>query len=201
MTNSQYRTYKIYVKLMLAAVITSVPLAFVLPVEWSFENGLIENIQVVVLILAAICILSVRSRMKWFQRFCAAGFVLMALRELSWGRVFFPIGMEQFGAVFVTMADYPYRVPVHIFITVYSAVMLFVLIRFVPVRKILFGRQPLAAFAVIGIALALNYVGDHGWFLGKGNGQILEELNELIFYLTLPAVALYWLLQQKNPSG
>lgn len=195
MTNSQYHTYKIYVRLAFVATMLSVPLAFVLPVEWSFENGLIENMQIVVLILSAVFILSVRSRMKWFQRFCAAGFVLMALRELSWGRVFFPIGMEQFGAVFVTMVDYPYRIPVYIFLTVYIAAMLIILIRFVPVRKILLGRQPLAAFGVIGIALTLNYIGEHGWLLGKGNGQILEELNELIFYLTLPAVALYWLRQ------
>ncbi len=201
MTDSQYRTYKIYVSLALAAVIVSVPLAFVLPVEWSFENGLIENAQVVALIFAAIFILRVRRPATWLQRLFAAGFVLMALRELSWGRVFFPIGMEDFGAVFVPMAEYKYRVPVHIFITVYGAAMLFVLIRFVPVRQILLGRQPLAALAVMAVAAILNYVGDHGWLLGKGNGQILEELNELIFYLTIPAVALYWLWQRKNPSS
>lgn len=201
MTNLQYRIYKNYVKLMFVAVILSVPLAFVLPVECSFENGLIENAQVVILILATIWILNVRSRIKWFQRFCAAGFVLMALRELSWGRVFFPIGMDQFGAVFVPMVDYKYRVPVYILTAAYITAMLVMLIRFVPVRKILFGRQPLGAFAVISIALILNHVGDHGYFFCKGNGQILEEFNELIFYMTLPSVALYWLWQKKNPSG
>lgn len=201
MTNLQYRIYKIYVKSAFVAVILSIPLAFVLPVEWSFENGLIENAQVVMLIIAAIFILSVPSRLKWFQRLFAAGLVLMALRELSWGRVFFPVGMEDFGAVFVDMAHYKYRVPVYIFLTAYISAMLFVLIRFVPVRKILYGRQPLAAFAVLFIAFLLNYIGDQGYIFGKGNGQILEELNELIFYLTLPAAALYWLWQQKNPSG
>ena len=192
MTDSQYRTYKIYVSLALAAVIVSVPLAFVLPVEWSFENGLIENAQVVALIFAAIFILRVDDGDKWFKRFLAAGFVLMALRELSWGRVFFPVGMEDLGAVFVDMAHYKYRVPVHIFIVVYSAAMLFMLIRFVPVRKILSGRQPFAAFAVLFLAMSFSYVGDHGWLIGKACGQILEELNELIFYATLPAVNLYY---------
>ena len=200
MTDSQYRTYKNYVSLMSVAVVASVPLAFTLPVELSFENGLIENAQVVALFGAAIFILNARPRSEWLQRFLAAGFVLMALRELSWGRVFFPIGMEKFGAVFVPMTDYEYRVPVYVFIAVYGLIMLFVLIRFVPVRRILFGRQPLAAFAVIAVAFGFNYIGDHGWILGKGNGQILEELNELIFYLTFPLVVQYWLWQQKNPS-
>lgn len=201
MTELQYRIYKIYVRIAAFAVILSLPSAFVLPVEWSFENGLLENFQVIVLIIETALILCLRLNAKWLQRFFAAGFILIALRELSWGRVFFPTGMEEFGAVFVSMADYEYRLHVYVFLTIYIAAMLFVLIRFVPVKKILFGRQPLAAFAVILIAHTLNYIGDHGLIIGKAYGQVLEELNELILYMTLPAVALYWLWQLKeNPS-
>ena len=196
MSTSQYRIYKFYVGIASAAVILSVPLAFVLPVEFSFENGLIENTQVIVLLIEAIFILSVRSESVWLQRFLAAGFVLIVFRELSWGRVFFPIGMETYGAVFVDMADYKYRLQVYIFLAIYIAAMLFMLIRFVPVKKIFFGKQPLAAFGVIFIAALFNYMGDHGLIIGKACGQVLEEFNELILYMTLPAVALYWLWQQ-----
>ena len=191
----QYRTYQIYVSVAFVGVLMSVPLAFVLPVEWSFENELIENAQVVTLLASAVVVLNVRPKsrqMIWFQRFFAAGLVLIAFRELSWGRVFFPTGMEDFGAVFVDMEHYKYRMPVHIFIATYGAAMLFVLIRFVPVKKILRGRQPLAAFAVILLAIILSSLGDHGWLIGKACGQILEELNELIFYATLPAVDFYY---------
>ena len=197
----QYRMYKIYLSVMFGAVILSVPLAFVLPVELSFENGVIENAQVVILILAALLVLIFRSpaaQMIWFQRFFAAGLFLMAMRELSWGRVFFPIKMKALGPTFVAMADYEYRIPVYIFLAVYIAIMLFILIRFVPVKRILLSRQPLAAFAVIFIALSLNYIGEHGYFIGKAYGQVLEELNELIFYLTLPVINFYYVLQQKN---
>ena len=199
-SKSQYRMYKIYLSVMLVAVILSVPLAFVLPVELSFENELIENAQVIVLIFDALLILnspSPAAQMIWFQRFFAAGLFLMALRELSWGRVFFPIKMKALGPTFVAMADYEYRIPVYIFLAVYIALMLFILIRFVPVKKIFLSRQPLAAFAVIFIALLLNYVGEHGYFIGKAYGQVLEELNELIFYLTLPVISFYY-TQQKN---
>ena len=194
-TKFQYRLYKIYLGAIFAAIILSVPLAFVLPVEISFENGFLENVQVVVLILSALLILIFQSdaaQMKWFQRFFAAGLFLTALRELSWGRVFFPVGMEKLGAVFVSMADYEYRIPVYIFLAIYGAAMLFILIRFVPVKKILLSPQPLAAFAVMILALIFSYVGEHGYFLGKAQGQILEEFNELILYLILPAINFYY---------
>lgn len=203
-TKLQYRLYKIYLAVMFIAVMLSVPLAFVLPVELSFENGVIENAQVAILILAALLMLIFRSpaaQMIWFQRFFALGLVLMALRELSWGRVFFPVKMKALGASFVSMADYEYRVPVYIFLAIYIAMMLFILIRFVPVKKILLSRQPPVAFAVIFIALSFNYVGEHGWFIGRACGQILEELNELIFYMTLPVINFHYIWQQKNPSN
>ena len=185
-------TYRTYIRSAFVAVILSVPLALVLPVEVSFENGLNENAQVVILFIGAILMLRVRSRMKWFQIFFAMGLVLMALRELSWGRVFFPIDFEELGAVFVTMAEYKYRVHVYAFLVVYISAMIFILIRFVPIKKILRGRQPIAAFAVMILAIAFNYIGEHGFFIGKACGQILEELNELIFYVTLIVAGLYY---------
>ena len=138
---------------------------------------------------------------KMASKIFCGGFHIDCPARIELGARFFPTGMEEFGAVFVSMADYEYRLHVYVFLTIYIAAMLFVLIRFVPVKKILFGRQPLAAFAVILIAHLLNYIGDHGLIIGKAYGQVLEELNELILYMTLPAVALYWLWQLKeNPS-
>lgn len=194
----QYCVYKIYVNIALTAVILSLPLTFVLPVEWSFENGLIENLQVIVLLIGAIFVLSVRSDV-WLQRFLAAGLMLIVMRELSWGRVFFPTGIEELGPVFVSMADYKYRVHVYIFLAIYISAMLFMLIRLVPVKKIFLCPQPLFAFVVILIAIILNYIGDKGLFIGKACGQVLEELNELILYMTLPSVAAYWLWKLKTP--
>lgn len=109
--------------------------------------------------------------------------------------------MKSTRAVFVSMADYKYRVPVYIFLVVYVAAMLFVLIKFVPVKEILCYQQPLAVFAVIILAIIFSYIGEHGYFIGKECGQILEELNELILYMTLPAINFYYVWQQKNPSS
>ena len=193
--NSAYSQYRLYVKVSVVAVLLSMPLAFVLPVELSFENGLIENAQVVVLLGSAVRLFTVRPEkpyMKWFQRFFAAGLILTALRELSWGRVFFPVAMEELGPVFISMAEYKYRVPVYIFLTVYISAMIFMLIYLVPLRKIFQYNQPFAIFAAIIIAAILSLIGDHGWLIGKEHGQILEELNELIIYVNLPVSALHY---------
>ena len=189
MTATQYR---IFVGFAFVAEILSVPLSFALPVELSFENGLIENAQIVVLIVGALWILKVRSPLKWFQRFFAAGLLLIVFRELSWGRVFFPVSMEPLGPVFIDMAHFKYGTEVHVAMVAYVAAMIFILIRFVPVKKILHSPQPSAAFAVMIVAFIFSSFGDSGLLLGKLHGQILEELNELIFYSTSPVAALYY---------
>ena len=121
--------------------------------------------------------------------------------RIELGTSIFPAKIKSTEPVFVSMADYKYRVPVYIFLAVYILAMLFVLIRFVPVKKILQYKQPLAVFAAIILAIIFSYVGEHGYFIGKECGQILEELNELILYMTLPVINFYYLWQQKNPSN
>ena len=48
------RFYLQTVRVTFAAILLSFPLAFVLPVEISFENAVLENIQVIVLIATTI---------------------------------------------------------------------------------------------------------------------------------------------------
>ena len=198
-TTLQYKLYKIYLSAMFTAIILSVPLALILPLELSFENGLIENAQIVILLFGAVLILTSRAddaQFKWFQRLFASGLVLIILRELSWGRVFFPLKMNRQGQY-----SSAWRIINIACRFMYVAAMLFVLINFVPVKEILCYQQPLAVFAVIILAIIFSYVGEHGYFIGKECGQILEELNELILYMTLPAINFYYVWQQKNPSS
>lgn len=183
----------------LAAVleILSLILSRILPVELSFENGLIENLQVIVLIAGAIFSLSLffqtrDARLKWFQIFCAAAFLLVAFRELSWGRVFFPIAQENFGPVFVDMKDYHFKMQVYFFIAVCGAAMLFILFKFIPVKKFLQCKFPTKIFAVLIVAIVCQYLGEHGYFLDRTTGQIFEELNELIAYSCFPAICLHY---------
>ena len=147
LTKLQYRIYKFYLGTTFAALILSVPLAFVVPPELTFENGVIENLQVVVLfLLAAVNIkfaISARNiQLKWYHVFCAILFFVFALRELSWGRVFFKVGEEISGEpIFMSMADFPYRVPIYIFLTLCILAMLFILIKILPLKEFIFSRK------------------------------------------------------------
>ena len=180
------------------ALLAVMPLAIILSPSISFENGVIENLQVILLLGASI--LSIRLMFRTsdraarsFQQFCALLFALLAARELSWGRVFYPIDFDaDTGAVFVSMSNYAWRTEAHVFIAVISLAMLYLLIKCVPVRKMLKMPPPIAIIMIIAVGTALQYVGEHGILIGKFHGQTLEELSETIVYAMLPILCRYY---------
>ena len=185
-----------YVKLGALALILGVPLASVVPPELAFENGVIENFQVALLISIALAnlrwakISADNAPLRWFHIFCAMLMIVFALRELSWGRVFFQTGVAPNGEpYFVMMSNYPYRVPVYIFLTLWISAMLGVLFRFLPVKRFLLERKPLGALAVMFAAVILAQAGDHDLI---AHGEILEELEELVAYAMLPEICLFY---------
>ncbi len=79
--------------------------SFFLPIEYSFENHFLENFEVVVLIVG-MCLSVYKFKeknrqitgvTKPFYAGCGILFFIMILRELSWGRVFYPIGVKPNG--------------------------------------------------------------------------------------------------------
>ena len=110
---------------------------------------------------------------------------LGALANLRWGRVFFPTGVAPNGEpYFVMMSSYPYRVQVYIFLALLISAMLFVLFKFLPVKRFLLKRKPLGALAII-----LAQAGEH---YRIAHGEILEELEELVAYAMLPEICLFY---------
>lgn len=195
--------YKIATVGGLAALILSVPLAMILPPSIAFENGLIENFQVILLLGTSIfslrLMLSTRDQgSKAFHIFCALLFILLAVRELSWGRVFYPVDFNEKGPTFVAMTDYAWKLEAHVFIVLIGLAMLILLVRRVPIRRLSSAPFPIAIFAVILIGLILQYGGEHGYLLGKLNGQTLEELNETLIYCLQPVLCLYYNDQLKR---
>lgn len=101
MLNFEIRYTKALVILCILAVIF-IGLSFVLPIEYSYENHFLENLEVVILFLGiAICIGKIRDFILYDSiKFYVASiiiYILMIGRELSWGRVFYPIGMDKNG--------------------------------------------------------------------------------------------------------
>ena len=180
-----------------AALIASVPLSMILPPSIAFENEPIENFQVILLLGAALnsirLMLSTSDRSaRSFNLFCALMFVLLAFRELSWGRVFYQIDFDETGPSFVSMSDYVWRTEAHIAIVLISLTMLILLVKRVPIRRLVRAPLPLSIFAIILGGVILQYVGEHGFLIGKLNGQTLEELSETVVYAMQPLLCSYY---------
>ena len=189
--------YKIATVVGALALLASVPLSMTLSPSIAFENGPIENFQVVLLIFVSIHSLrlmleSYDHGAKAFHVFCALGFVLLTLRELSWGRVFYQTDFDATGPEFVPMADYAWRFEAHIFIAVVSLMMLFILIKHMPIRRLLSARPPIALLSIVIVGVILQFVGEHGWLLGKIHGPVLEEISETIIYAFQPLLCSYY---------
>lgn len=88
-----YNTYYILIILMVLLL----PQVFILPIEYSYENHLLENIEVFILGVGFINMLykTVKLNKNKVNRFylsCSIFYIIMIARELSFGRVFYPIG-------------------------------------------------------------------------------------------------------------
>ncbi|MBR1858895.1 MAG: hypothetical protein IJ797_05325 [Selenomonadaceae bacterium] len=189
--------YKMSTCASLALLILAVPLSFILPVSASFENGLLENLQIVVILFGSCYNLFLAARtfdrqIKYFHLWCAALLVFLVFRELSWGRVFYQIDMEDSGPVFISMADYAWRTEVHIIIVVYLLLLLMFMLLNLPLRRMLRCRIPYNVIFLMSLAVLFSYIGDHGILFGKLQGQILEETGELVFYMLIPALCIHY---------
>lgn len=77
-------------------LLVALPLGFLLPASWGYENGPVENTQVIVILLSGVVLYGaskwgVGSRStKLLQLWFIPVVMLVAARELSWGRVFYP---------------------------------------------------------------------------------------------------------------
>ena len=127
-------------RVSLLFLLLMIPLIFLLPMQASFENGPIENLQVFVLFLGSLFSLYLRqctndTPLRRFHLWCAVLLLLIVFRELNWGRVFFPIGMEHHGPRFLPMSEFPWRIEVYALLTVYIGWLLLALVRWLPVRS------------------------------------------------------------------
>lgn len=166
------------------------PLVHWMPPEIAWENGPIENAQLVPLALGAI--LSIKTyqqagnkayRRSWL--YIAGAFLLMIGRELSWGRVFFPRGIEEDGPVFYPMSAIPGHTFIHAAIGLFMLLVAFGLVRHFPWKRAL-GKMPARAILLSIAFVALAFSAEHvpGLF-SEDISMKLEEFAELGAYFLL----------------
>mgnify|MGYP000893742237 FL=1 len=188
--------YKTYYFLIALAVIL-IPQAFVLPVEYSYENHMLENMEVIILSIGALNMLYKINKinvtiLKGFYVACSLFYVIMISRELSFGRVFYPIGMDKNGEqIFMNIHQIWYGSLVYPLITilVITAIML-MLNAYKYIRKTgticLMPKYSIRLFIIMLIFSQVIFEKNIITYL-IDYGQLLEECTEILAYCSLVA--------------
>lgn len=193
MLNFEIRYTKALVILCILAVIF-IGLSFVLPIEYSYENHFLENLEVVILFLGiVICIGKIRDFILYDSiKFYVASiiiYILMIGRELSWGRVFYPIGMDKNGEhIFVKVHELWYGSVVYpiVGILILIALILLVVYFYQSRRQGICWYIPLGEFLFFIVTSILGqFVFDRGLVQFGNYNQLLEESCEIIAYIAL----------------
>ena len=193
MLNFEIRYTKALVILCILAVIF-IGLSFVLPIEYSYENHFLENLEVVILFLGiVICIGKIRDFILYDSiKFYVASiiiYILMIGRELSWGRVFYPIGIDKNGEqIFVKVHELWYGSVVYpmVGILILIALILLVVYFYQSRRQGICWYIPLGEFLFFIVTSILGQcVFDRGLVQFGNYNQLLEESCEIIAYISL----------------
>lgn len=191
--------YKLSLSLLFLYLLLIYPLSGMLPDWASFENRPLENAQVIVLLGGALlCIhfahYSQGSPTHGMWLPSAGIFLILAFRELSWGRVFMVKGYSAIGEPIIPgSSEMPFHTAIHVGVGIAAVLCLYFLIRYAPWKRIFREiRLPLAQLALIVICIALNTLGDHHAMFHTMRDQLIEELAELLMYLTFCHTAWYY---------
>lgn len=193
MLNFEIRYTKALVILCILAIIF-IGLSFVLPIEYSYENHFLENLEVVILFLGiVICIGKIRDFILYDSiKFYVASiiiYILMIGRELSWGRVFYPIGMNKNGEqIFVKVHELWYGSVVYPMVGILILIVLILLgVYFYQSRRQgICWYIPLGEFLFFIVTSILGQcVFDRGLVQFGNYNQLLEESCEIIAYIAL----------------
>ena len=171
-----------------------------IPKECSYENHLFENLEVVVLIIGFILSLGktlftpLYDSIKFYTAFSII-FLLMAMRELSWGRVFYPIGIGNSGEeIFIKVQELWYFDILYPLITILVIITLGLLLYFYyqsTIKGIDWNVPAVETVLFIILSILSQCVFDRELipYLAPYN-QNLEEFCELFAYISLIFICL-----------
>lgn len=179
------------------------PLGIFLPVWWGWENGPLENTQVLILSggLAVSCYAvrhnrnqrKVRNLWLWSILF----WLLCIGRELSWGRVFYPVVSGIHGPEFISIHQLPYGFLVHPIVAIVIIAALIGICRSAPLTYLRQTTLPLIDIAVVLLTAILSIWFDKSTipFLSP-HEEVLEEWAELTTYWALVSIAVIMVKNQ-----
>lgn len=181
------------------------PAAALLPQEYFFENNYVENLQAVLLGIAFFISIwqvriSLRSECKHFWRGASALWFIAFWRELSWGRVFYSVGMNESGPKFVGIHDLWYGEVVY---PLLAAALLYMFYQFYKARKYVsaslngIDRAHLVLFFIMLSFSQLVF--EKGVITALAPySQPLEEMAELIAYWSAAVMQAVFIATQNS---
>lgn len=180
--------------LPLLVLLAVVPCVKFLPVEYGYENGLLENLQMLTLLLCFVFALCAKHSKKFFY-FAAMVIFLLIAREVNYGRtIFFAVPGEV--NTFYTWHDIQYGWIVNPIVGVYIACMSLYFIfskACVQMWNIIKNvKFPVWNFIFLFIGMVLGEYAEK-----TTENFVFEEISELLFYTAL--LSIIWLyLFNKN---
>ena len=190
-----YFSWTRYTTLLFLLTVIFIGASFFLPVEYSYENHLLENLEVVILFVGFLLSLINLCKEQIYE--CglfyigsAIIYLLMIGRELSWGRVFYPIGIDNHGEqIFIKVQQLWYGSIVYPIITLLIILAIALLSYFAYSCRTRGIRLniPVECLALFVLMSVLSQcVFDRGLLhITTYYNQLLEENCEIIAYLSL----------------
>lgn len=173
--------------LTLLALLLVWPAATLLPGWWGWENGPLENLQVVELLAGAwfawhhAARLPQQSAARGLWRSIVPLWLLCAGRELAWGRVFMQTGVDATGPVLIDSAHLWYDPAIQPVAGAIGLLALIGIARHGPLDYLRRHRLPWIDLALFVIAATIAQMADKGMTFGL-NGEVLEEAAETVVY-------------------
>lgn len=171
------------------ALLLAIPLAWFLPASWGQENGPVENTQVVIILLTGV--IAYRAY-RWgagseatrrLYLWAIPAILIVAFRELSWGRVFYPNGHGWYLPLHALWyGKYVYPTVGIIIFSVLLGVYLQHLEKEI-LQWIKHGKFPIIDIVMIfGGFFAADFVEHHTHGYFAAYQDLFEELFELVMY-------------------
>ncbi|WP_094602995.1 hypothetical protein SPSIL_024610 [Sporomusa silvacetica DSM 10669] len=179
-----------------------------LPLSWGWENSPLEWSQVVILSVGALLTAKWRQEAKSAGQYHHARFftwaiplwLLMIGREMSWGRVFYPVGIDPItGPSFIPVSQLPYSSIVYPVIAVVILSWLFAVTKYkllaVPYKLYQQGRFPTGEFLLVIVSFIVAHIAEK-----QLHFEIMEEIVEDVAYLSLIITAYRIKVALKQPT-
>ena len=190
-----YKEFSLSTFLLCTLLIILFIASFFFPIEYSYENHLIENLEVLILLAGFILSLTKTLTTPLFDsiKFYISSsliFLLMAMRELSWGRVFYPVGLTSNGEeIFIKVHELWYFDILYplIAVLVIISITLIAYFYYQSLQKGIQWNIPIIEILIfILMSILSQCILDRGLIdYLTSYSQNLEECSELIAYLAL----------------